>query len=106
MPATRHTSPAFNQRCYALLLRIPQGKVTTYAEIARALGTRAWRAVGTAMAKNSQLITVPCHRVVRSDGSIGEYASGAGKKAALLIEEGVNVHNGKVRDLAAVMHRF
>ena len=96
----------FNSRCYALLKQIPAGKVTTYAEMARALDTRAWRAVGTAMAKNTQLIDVPCHRVVRSDGSVGEYALGPDKKAELLSGEGVLVRNGKVAELEKFFHRF
>ena len=49
----------FNERCYELLRQIPQGKVTTYAEMARALGSKAWRAVGTAMAKNQAPKRVP-----------------------------------------------
>ena len=97
---------SFNERCYALLSQIPAGKVTTYREMARALNTRAWRAVGTAMAKNNNLIRVPCHRVVRSDGAVGQYALGADKKAALLSGEGVDVANGKVKDLNRFMHRF
>ena len=97
---------SFNERCYALLKQIPAGKVTTYREMAKALNTRAWRAVGTAMAKNNNLIRVPCHRVVRSDGAIGQYALGADKKASLLSGEGVDVANGKVTDLNRFMHRF
>ena len=96
----------FNERCYSLLLLIPAGKVTTYGEMARALNTRAWRAVGTAMAKNTRLIEIPCHRVVRSNGEIGQYARGPDRKAALLIDEGVAVTNGRVERLDAVMHRF
>ena len=96
----------FKERCYELLKQIPMGKVTTYQEIAKALNSKAWRAVGTAMAKNQYLIHVPCHRVVRSDGSIGEYALGADKKASLLSKEGVEVANGKVNDLNRFLHRF
>lgn len=96
----------FDERCYALLNQIPAGKVTTYREIANALNSKAWRAVGSAMAKNKNLIKVPCHRVVRSDGTIGQYALGADKKAALLSDEGIDVANGKVRDLGRYMHRF
>ncbi|WP_455219199.1 MGMT family protein, partial [Kaarinaea lacus] len=70
----------FSEKCYELLKLIPEGKVTTYSEIARALNTRAWRAVGSAMAKNKYLFVIPCHRVVRSDGSIGQYALGPDKK--------------------------
>jgi len=97
---------SFNERCYALLKLIPEGKVTTYKEMANALGTKAWRAVGSAMAKNKHLLVIPCHRVVRSDGTIGEYALGADKKAELLAKEGVLITNGKVKDLGACIHRF
>ena len=44
----------FNEKCYELLKLIPEGKVTTYKEMANALNTKAWRAVGSAMAKNEQ----------------------------------------------------
>ena len=96
----------FDQKCYRLLRQVPAGRVTTYREIARALGSRAWRAVGSAMAKNKHLVTVPCHRVVRSDGSIGQYASGADVKAALLQSEGVALDNNKVADLNRYMYYF
>lgn len=97
---------SFNDKCYALLVQVPAGKVTTYMEIARALNTSACRAVGTAMAKNKHLVTMPCHRVVRSDGSIGQYALGADRKTELLIEEGIPVKNGKIVDLRKFVHRF
>jgi len=98
--------PGFNERCYLLLGKIPAGKVTTYKEMARALGTNAWRAVGTAMAKNHHLISVPCHRVVRSDGTVGQYALGTNKKSELLGNEGVEVVNGKVTNLDKYLFRF
>ena len=97
---------SFDERCYELLMRIPEGKVTTYREIASALNTRAWRAVGSAMARNERLFVIPCHRVVRSDGAVGEYALGPDKKAELLVKEGVAVVNGRVKDLGRYMHRF
>jgi len=96
----------FNDKCYELLKLIPEGKVTTYKEMARALNTKAWRAVGSAMAKNTSLMVIPCHRVVRSDGSVGQYALGAARKSRILTEEGVVVTDGKVKDLDSFMHRF
>lgn len=96
----------FNERCYELLNKIPRGKVTTYKEMAKALKTNAWRAVGTAMAKNTNLISIPCHRVVRSDGTVGQYALGTDKKSELLSNEGVEVFNGKVTNLEKYFFRF
>lgn len=101
-----NNSISFNEKCYRLLKLIPEGKVTTYGEMARALNTKAWRAVGSAMAKNKNLFVIPCHRVVRSDGSIGQYALGSDKKANLLINEGVVVINGKVKNLDNFIHKF
>ena len=97
---------SFNEKCYELLKQIPEGMITTYGEMARALGTKAWRAVGTAMAKNSNLVVIPCHRVVRSDGTIGQYALGTNKKTELLENEGINISNGRVINLEKYIYRF
>ena len=97
---------SFNEKCYELLKKVPEGKVTTYKEMAIALGTNAWRAVGTAMATNANLINIPCHRVVRSDGTVGQYALGTDKKSELLRNEGVEVLNGKVKNLDKYFFTF
>ena len=71
--------------------------ITTYAEIANSLDSNAYRAVGNAMAKNPKLISVPCHRVIRSDGSLGGYALGINKKIQQLLNlEGIIINNNKV----------
>jgi methylated-DNA-[protein]-cysteine S-methyltransferase len=76
--------------------RIPEGTIRPYAWIAREIGKPgAVRAVGTALAKNPVPLVIPCHRVVRSDGSCGEYAFGAPLKVSLL--QGENVDLGEVR---------
>ena len=88
----------FDQRCHALLMQIPKGKVSTYRELAHALGTIAYRAVGQAMNRNPHLIKVPCHRVIKSNGEIGGYALGTDKKRELLLKEGVQAEaNGRIR---------
>ncbi len=88
----------FQRRVWEALRRIPRGRVTTYGEIARYLGTGAVRAVGTAVGKNPDAPAVPCHRVVRGDGTIGQYSGGEGvpTKIALLHAEGVRVAKGRV----------
>ncbi|MFH1802396.1 MAG: MGMT family protein [archaeon] len=74
----------FNERCYAVLRKVPKGKITTYGALARAVGSpRAARAVGNAMNKNPYSPKVPCHRVVKSDGKVGGFASGADKKVEM-----------------------
>ena len=86
----------FSERCYALLKKVPRGKVTTYKEIARALHSKAYRAVGNAMNKNPHAPKVPCHRVISSDGTIGGFASGTRKKIQMLKKEGIEINKGKI----------
>jgi methylated-DNA-[protein]-cysteine S-methyltransferase len=89
----------FNQRCYEILKKVPEGKVTTYKAIANALGTKAYRAVGNAMNKNKNAPIVPCHRVVGSNGALTGYAFGLDKKVEILKSEGVEIKNNKVVNL-------
>jgi len=96
----------FQERCYALLTQIPKGKVTTYGAIAHALGCKAYRAVGHAMATNPNPVTVPCHRVIKSDGRVGGYAGGEDKKIALLKEEGIVITEKKVENFSYVFFDF
>lgn len=75
----------FRAQAQAALLDIGYGETATYGEIAARLGNpRAVRAVGSACATNPLPIIVPCHRVVRSDGSLGNYAGGTAMKRFLL----------------------
>ena len=97
---------SFEDQCLKLLRQIPAGKVTTYREIARMLDSQAYRAVGRAMAKNRNLVVVPCHRVVCSDGKVGGYANGVDQKIELLEREGVAVIRERVIDLESVIYRF
>lgn len=96
----------FTKACYHIISRIPRGKVVTYQAIAEHLGTRAYRAVGTAMAKNPLAPTVPCHRVVNSTGRIGQYAYGQIEKIRLLQSEGIEIKNGKVIDLERYLYKI
>ena len=87
---------------YDLLARIPEGKVTTYGDIAKALGSpHSSRAVGRILNKNPNPIVVPCHRVVMSDGSIGGYAFGKARKKELLKKEGLHFTNDGLPNFAA-----
>lgn len=80
---------SFTERVYDVVRKIPKGKTLTYGQVAKAIGSPgASRAVGNALNKNRDLKNIPCHRVVRSDGSTGGYAFGAEKKVALLKKEG------------------
>lgn len=78
----------FSSKVYSVVSKIPKGKTLTYREVAIKAGNpKAVRAVGNILNKNRDS-RVPCHRVVRSDGSTGGYAWGAEKKKRILKKEG------------------
>ena len=88
----------FQQTVLLIVSKIPSGKVLTYSQVAALSGNKnASRAVGTIMSKNQDK-NIPCHRVVKSDGSIGMYNGLRGKsKSEILKKEGVKfTGNGKV----------
>ncbi len=94
------------EEVYKLLLKIPKGRVTTYGEIARKLGTKAYRGVGRIVGQNLDIPNTPCHRVVRFDGGISGYAHGVDKKIALLKSENVAVENDKIVDFSQKLYKF
>jgi AraC family transcriptional regulator of adaptative response/methylated-DNA-[protein]-cysteine methyltransferase len=82
---------AFQKRVWDALMRIPVGETRSYAELAATLGApRAARAVASACAGNRVAIVVPCHRVIRGDGSPGGYRWGLDLKRRLLAREARN----------------
>lgn len=105
----------FQKLVYEATRKIPKGRVATYGQIARFIDNpKAARAVGNALNRNpfapastrNRCLSnrgkprVPCHRVVASDGSIGGFASGPKKKAALLKTEGIKVRKGRLVDFS------
>jgi len=86
----------FNQKVWQICKLIPKGRVSTYKEIARKLKTKAYRAVGNALNKNPYSPKVPCHRVVKSDGSVGGFAKGQKAKIRMLEKEGIRIKNKKI----------
>ncbi|MCU1243550.1 MAG: hypothetical protein JWO71_4276 [Candidatus Acidoferrum typicum] len=79
---------AFQRRVWQELQRIPRGSTRTYTQVARALGSpKAVRAVARACATNPVSIVVPCHRVIREDGSLAGYRWGLSRKEQLLAHE-------------------
>ncbi len=82
----------FQRKVWLYLKKIPRGKVKTYSDVAKAIGKPlAARAVANAIAKNPYSPRIPCHRVIRSDGSIGGYSGKGGVKTKklLLKKEGI-----------------
>jgi len=91
----------FADQVYALLLKVPKGRVTTYKSLAEAMETKAYQAIGQVLRINPDAPRIPCHRVVASDGSLGGFMGGKSnktlnKKIALLKSEGVLVKQGMI----------
>lgn len=87
----------FKEMVYMFVSKIPKGNVSTYKEVARGVGCEgAFRAVGNVLNKNKDFKKVPCHRVVKSNGFVGEYVFGQNEKIKLLKREGVEVVSGKI----------
>ncbi len=96
----------FNEKAWKIVARVPRGKVTTYKAVAEKLGTKAYRAVGNAMNKNPYAPNVPCHRVVKSNGEVGGFASGTRKKVQMLKKENIKVKNNKIKNFKKYLFRF
>ena len=90
----------FREQVYILCKIIPLGKVTTHTEIARVLGTAAYRAIGQALKRNEDPVGIPCFKVVNSDGSPGGYNGSSlknvAKKKYKLQQEGIEIAKDKV----------
>jgi methylated-DNA-[protein]-cysteine S-methyltransferase len=87
------------EKVYRLLKKVPKGKVTTYGDIGKKLGTKAYRAIGQILKRNPCAPKVPCHRVVCSDGSLGGYqGKNVKRKKELLKKEGIIVEKGKIKE--------
>ncbi len=95
------------QKIYKKLLKVPKGQITTYGELAKAVGLKnGQRAVGKIMNKNPYPVIIPCHRVVMATGKIGGYAYGEHIKTKMLNDEGIEIQNGKIINLKNIIYRF
>jgi len=101
---------SFNEKVYALLKKVPKGKVTTYKALAEALGTKAYRAVGQAMRYNPHSPEVPCHRCVSSSGRVGGFSGKwnpksieVRRKIRMLKREGVKIRNNIIINFKKIL---
>ena len=95
------------EKIYQKLLQVPSGYVTTYGELAKAINLKnGQRVVGQIMKKNPFPVIVPCHRVVKSDGTIGGYAYGTEIKRSMLSKEGLKFNSDKILNFKATLFRF
>jgi O-6-methylguanine DNA methyltransferase len=89
-----------------LLSQIPKGKVTTYKEIARVMGTKGYRYIGQLLGKNPEPDKYSCYKVVCFDGSLGGYSGGIKNKIQRLRNVGIEIKNNKVFNLESVLFKF
>ena len=95
------------QQVYKKLIQVPQGKITTYGELSKAVGLKnGQRVIGQIMKKNPYPVIIPCHRVVKSDGTVGGYAYGGDIKTNMLQKEGIKIHDGKILDWNKKYYKF
>lgn len=95
------------KKVYKKLLEVPSGKVTTYGELAKAVGLKnGQRLIGKIMNKNPYPVIIPCHRVVKSDGTVGGYAWGEKIKTNMLKKEGIKINNKKIVEMGKNTYRF
>jgi len=95
------------QQVYKKLTQVPQGKITTYGELSKAVGLKnGQRVIGQIMKKNPYPVIIPCHRVVKSNGTVGGYAYGGDIKTNMLQKEGIKIHDGKILDWNKKFHKF
>ena len=110
------TLSPYQQAILRILAEVPKGKVTTYGDLAKELARRdqkwspnASRAVGTTMKNNLCGPQIPCHRVIKSDGNIGNFRGGekgaVEVKIVMLRDEGVRVIDGRI-DLKEYRYKF
>jgi len=87
----------FKSKVLQEVAKIPYGEIRTYKQISESLGTKAYRAVGTAIGRNPLPIIIPCHRVVKSDLHVGGFFGGTEMKKEMLENEGICIVDGKVK---------
>ena len=87
--SVRQPGPPFSQAAWKAMRKVKAGKVLSYADLAERAGSpAAVRAAGSACAKNAIALVIPCHRIVKTGGALGNYAYGLSKKEWLLTHEG------------------
>ena len=94
-------------KVYRKLLQVPKGKVTTYGELAKAVGLKnGQRVIGMIMKNNPFPVIIPCHRVVKSNGDIGGYAFGINVKKTMLSKEGICIKKDRIENFKNIYFKF
>ena len=94
-------------KVYQKLLDVPKGHITTYGDLAKAVGLKnGQRIIGKIMNKNPYPVLIPCHRVVMSTGKISGYVYGADVKTKMLSNEGMEIKNGSIENFTKKLFVF
>ena len=91
-PLKLDNCPPFTKKVWTLTRKIPYGELRSYKWVAEKIHTKGYRAVGAALARNPFPIIIPCHRVIRENGSLGGYSPGLKIKRKLLEKEGIQLY--------------
>jgi methylated-DNA-[protein]-cysteine S-methyltransferase len=95
------------EKIYRKLLQVPTGYVTTYGDLAKTINLKnGQRVVGQIMKKNPFPVIIPCHRVVKSDGTVGGYTYGTERKKHMLSNEGLEINDDKISDFKKNLFQF
>lgn len=94
------------KKVYSLLRQIPEGKISTYKDLALAVGTKSFRSIGQILKCNPDAPKTPCHRIVKSNGEMGGYAFGLDRKISLLEKEGIKIADGKIINFKQKLFNF
>ena len=95
------------EKIYRKLLQVPFGYITTYGDLAKTINLKnGQRTVGQIMKKNPFPVIIPCHRVVKSDGTVGGYAYGTEIKKHMLLKEGLKIKDNKISDFKNNLFQF
>jgi len=94
------------QKLQHLLTKIPKGRVSTYKEMARAMGTKGYRYIGQLLGKNPEPDKYPCYKVVCSDGSVGGYAKGVKDKIQHLRNDGIVIKKNKILNFDKILYQI
>lgn len=112
-PAQRQAVTPFQARVYEALLQVQKGHVTTYKELGAAINCNSSQAIGQALKRNPFAPTIPCHRVVKTDLTLGGFGGSftkAPEKKTMLEQEGVIFHqsskNGEWKIDSSCLHKF
>jgi len=95
------------EEVYEIVKKIPKGRISTYKEVARALGNeKLARAVGQILRRNKDPMRIPCYRVVKSNGEVGGYSLGVEMKIKLLKEDGIEIEDGRIKEFDKLFYKF